>query len=295
MAQGRRYVPYGRQQAARKEGEEGAEGGEGEQEAGRAAEDSAPREFLHPRNSVRGSFGSTNQPRPPRNTGNGSLNSPGQPRPPKTPMNNSFSSPSQPRPPMNGSLNRPSQPRPPMNPVNGSFQPRPAMNPMNGSFNHPNQPRPARTPRPQLTSLNTLFQPPISAQQHSLELSKPAISNSSLARPNSAMQATSPPNIENTTPKQHKPTPLLHRQFRNTEHTPLNSSFSFQAPSSSSNPISLFTTSPAKKAAKGNSLLGLAAGLQQRFFEKSKFAVCLKQGLYSWILTNFHISHQGFF
>ena len=142
-------------------------------------------------------------------------------------------------------------------------------NPMNGSFNALNQPQPPREPRPHITPLNTRFQTSFSAQQHSPQASKPINSSSSYISQGTALQTIPRPSLENPTPRQHKPTPILHNQYRSTEHTRFNSSSAFQTSPSSSNPISLFTSSSTKNTTKGNSLLGLAAGLQQQYFKTS--------------------------
>ena len=168
----------------------------------------------------------------------------------------------------------------PFNSANGSFnpsnQPRPPRNPINNSFNPLNQPRPPREPRPHITPLNTLFQAPFSAQQRSSQAPKLNNSTNSYSSQGITPQAIPRPNLENPTPRQCIPSPILQNQYRNTEHTRFNSTSAFQTSPSSSNPISLFTSSSTKSTTKGNSLLGLAAGLQQQYFKTSKFVVCLK-------------------
>ena len=236
MAQGRKYVSYSRQQAMQKEGE----GKEESEEGSKRKEVERRRESSNLFSPVKGPFNALNQPRVPRNPVNGSFNTMNQPRPPRNPINNSF------------------------NPMN---QPRVPRNPINNSFNALNQPQPPREPRPHITPLNTRFQTSFSAQQRSPQASKPINSSSSYISQGTALQTIPRPNLENPTPRQHKPTPILHNQYRNTEHTRFNSSSAFQAPPSSSNPISLFTSSSTKNTTKGNSLLGLAAGLQQQYFK----------------------------
>lgn len=168
----------------------------------------------------------------------------------------------------------------PFSSANGSFnpsnQPRPPRNPTNNSFNPLNQPRPPREPRPHITPLNTLFQAPFSAQQRSPQAPKLNNSTNSYSSRGITPQAIPRPNLENPTPRQCIPSPILQNQYRNTEHTRFNSTSAFQTSPSSSNPISLFTSSSTKSTTKGNSLLGLAAGLQQQYFKTSKFVVCLK-------------------
>lgn len=168
----------------------------------------------------------------------------------------------------------------PFNSANGSFnpsnQPRPPRNPINNSFNPMIQPRPPREPRPHITPLNTLFQAPFSAQQRSPQAPKLNNSTNSYSSQGITPQAIPRPNLENPTPRQCIPSPILQNQYRNTEHTRFNSTSAFQTSPSSSNPISLFTSSSTKSTTKGNSLLGLAAGLQQQYFKTSKFVVCLK-------------------
>ena len=264
MAQGRKYVSYSRQQAMRNEGEEGKEA---ERDGGnKRKEVDGNRESSNPFNSANGSFNPSNQPRPPRNPTNNAFNPSNQPRPPRNPINNSF--------------NPSNQPRPPRNPINNSFnpsnQPRPPRNPINNSFNPMIQPRPPREPRPHITPLNTLFQAPFSAQQRSPQAPKLNNSTNSYSSQGITPQAIPRPNLENPTPRQCIPSPILQNQYRNTEHTRFNSTSAFQTSPSSSNPISLFTSSSTKSTTKGNSLLGLAAGLQQQYFKTSKFVVCLK-------------------
>ena len=232
MAQGRKYVSYSRQQAMQKEGE----GKEESEEGSKRKEVERKRESSNLFNPVKGSFNATSQSRVPRN-----------------PMNNSFN-----------------QSQPPRNPMNNSFnQPRPPRNPMNNSFNPINQSQPPREPRPNITPLNTRFQTPFSTQQRSPQVSKPVNSGSSSISQGTALQTIPRPSLENPTLRQYKPTSILHNQYRNTEHTRSNSSSAFQTSPSSSNPISLFTSSSAKNTTKGNSLLGLAAGLQQQYFKTS--------------------------
>ena len=246
MAQGRKYVSYSRQQAMQKEGE----GKEESEEGSKREEVERKRESSNLFSPVKGPFNVTSQPRVPRNPLNNSFN---QSQPPRNPMNNSFN-----------------QPRPPRNPMNNSFnQPRPPRNPMNNSFNPINQSQPPREPRPNITPLNTRFQTPFSTQQRSPQVSKPVNSGSSSISQGTALQTIPRPSLENPTLRQYKPTSILHNQYRNTEHTRSNSSSAFQTSPSSSNPISLFTSSSAKNTTKGNSLLGLAAGLQQQYFKTS--------------------------
>ena len=221
MAQGRKFVPYSRQQAMQKEGL----GKEESEEGSVRKEVERKRESLNPFNPVNGSFSAVNQPR--------------------VPMNGSF------------------------NPINQSQPPRVPRNPINNSFNPINQSKPPREPRPHITPLNTLLQTPSSAQQRSPQVSKPLNSSSSHISQGTALQTIPRPSLENPTPRQHKPTPILHNQYRSTEHTRFNSSSAFQTSPSSSNPISLFTSSSTKNTTKGNSLLGLAAGLQQQYFKTS--------------------------
>ena len=247
MAQGRKYVSYSRQQAMRNEGEEGKEA---ERDGGnKRKEVDGNRESSNPFSSANGSFNPLNQPRPPRNPINNSFNPLNQPRPPRNPTNNAF---------------------------NPSNQPRPPRNPINNAFNPSNQPRPPREPRPHITPLNTLFQASFSAQQRSPQAPKLNNSTNSYSSRGITPQAIPRPNLENPTPRQCIPSPILQNQYRNTEHTRFNSTSAFQTSPSSSNPISLFTSSSTKSTTKGNSLLGLAAGLQQQYFKTSKFAVCLK-------------------
>ena len=232
MAQGRKYVSYSRQQAMQKEGE----GKEESEEGSKRKEVERKRESSNLFSPVKGPFNATSQSRVPRN-----------------PMNNSFN-----------------QSQPPRNPMNNSFnQPRPPRNPMNNSFNPINQSQPPREPRPNITPLNTRFQTPFSTQQRSPQVSKPVNSGSSSISQGTALQTIPRPSLENPTPGQYKPTPILQNQYRNAEHTRFNSSSAFQTSPSSSNPISLFTSSSAKNTTKGNSLLGLAAGLQQQYFKTS--------------------------
>ena len=172
--------------------------------------------------------------------------------------------------PVKGPFNATSQSRVPRNPMNNSFnQSQPPRNPMNNSFNPINQSQPPREPRPNITPLNTRFQTPFSTQQRSPQVSKPVNSGSSSISQGTALQTIPRPSLENPTLRQYKPTSILHNQYRNTEHTRSNSSSAFQTSPSSSNPISLFTSSSAKNTTKGNSLLGLAAGLQQQYFKTS--------------------------
>ena len=238
MAQGRKYVSYSRQQAMQKEGE----GKEESEEGSKREEVERKRESSNLFSPVKGPFNATSQSRVPRN-----------------PMNNSFNA-----------LNQSGIPR---NPINNSFnalnQSQPPRNPMNNSFNALNQSQPPREPRPNITPLNTRFQTPFSAQQRSPLVSKPVNSGSSSISQGTALQTIPRPSLENPTLRQYKPTPILHNQYRNTEHTRSNSSSAFQTSPSSSNPISLFTSSSAKNTTKGNSLLGLAAGLQQQYFKTS--------------------------
>lgn len=235
MAQGRKYVSYSRQQAMQKEGE----GKEESEEGSKRKEVERKRESSNLFSPVKGPFNVTSQSRVPRN-----------------PMNNSFNA-----------LN---QSQPPRNPINNSFnQPRPPRNPINNSFNPINQSQPPREPRPNITPLNTRFQTSLSTQQRSPLVSKPINSSSSSISQGTTLQTIPRPSLENPTLSQYKPTPILHNQYRNTEHTRSNSSSAFQASPSSSNPISLFTSSSAKNTTKGNSLLGLAAGLQQQYFKTS--------------------------
>ena len=232
MAQGRKYVSYSRQQAMQK----GGEGKEESEEGSKREEVERKRESSNLFSPVKGPFNATSQSRVPRN-----------------PMNNSFN-----------------QSQPPRNPMNNSFnQPRPPRNPMNNSFNPINQSQPPREPRPNITPLNTRFQTPFSTQQRSPQVSKPVNSGSSSISQGTALQTIPRPSLENPTLRQYKPTSILHNQYRNTEHTRSNSSSAFQTSPSSSNPISLFTSSSAKNTTKGNSLLGLAAGLQQQYFKTS--------------------------
>ena len=175
--------------------------------------------------------------------------------------------------PVKGPFNATSQSRVPRNPMNNSFNalnqsgiPR---NPINNSFNPSNQSQPPREPRPHITPLNTRFQTSLSTQQRSPLVSKPINSSSSSISQGTTLQTIPRPSLENPTLRQYKPTPILHNQYRNTEHTRSNSSSAFQTSPSSSNPISLFTSSSAKNTTKGNSLLGLAAGLQQQYFKTS--------------------------
>ena len=232
MAQGRKYVSYSRQQAMQKEGE----GKEESEEGSKRKEVERKRESSNLFSPVKGPFNATSQSRVPRN-----------------PMNNSFN-----------------QSQPSRNPMNNSFnQPRPPRNPMNNSFNPINQSQPPREPRPNNTPLNTRFQTPFSTQQRSPQVSKPVNSGSSSISQGTTLQTIPRPSLENPTLRQYKPTSILHNQYRNTEHTRSNSSSAFQTSPSSSNPISLFTSSSAKNTTKGNSLLGLAAGLQQQYFKTS--------------------------
>ena len=252
MAQGRKYVSYSRQQAMQKEGE----GKEESEEGSKRKEVERKRESSNLFSPVKGPFNDTSQSRVPRNPMNNSFN---QPRPPRNPINNSF--------------NALSQSQPPRNPINNSFNPMSQSgiprNPINNSFNPSNQPQPPREPRPHITPLNTRFQTSLSTQQRSPLVSKPINSGSSSISQGTALQTIPRPSLENPTPGQYKPTPILHNQYRNTEHTRSNSSSAFQTSPSSSNPISLFTSSSAKNTTKGNSLLGLAAGLQQQYFKTS--------------------------
>ena len=160
--------------------------------------------------------------------------------------------------------------------VDGNRESSNPFNSADGSFNPLNQPRPPREPRPHITPLNTLFQAPFSAQQRSSQAPKLNNSINSYSSQGITPQAIPRPNLENPTPRQCIPSPILQNQYRNTEHTRFNSTSAFQTSPSSSNPISLFTSSSTKSTTKGNSLLGLAAGLQQQYFKTSKFVVCLK-------------------
>ena len=255
MAQGRKYVSYSRQQAMQKEGE----GKEESEEGSKRKEVERRRESSNLFSPVKGPFNATSQSRVPRNPINNSFNALNQSGIPRNPINNSFNA-----------LN---QSQPPRNPINNSFnalnQSQPPRNPMNNSFSPINQSQPPREPRPNITPLNTRFQTPFSAQQRSPLVSKPVNSGSSSISQGTALQTIPRPSLENPTLRQYKPTPILHNQYRNTEHTRSNSSSAFQTSPSSSNPISLFTSSSAKNTTKGNSLLGLAAGLQQQYFKTS--------------------------
>ena len=238
------------------------EGKEENEEGGKRKEVDRKSESSNPFNPMSGSFNALNQSRVPRSPMNGSFNAMSQPRPPRNPVNNSFNA-----------LDQSHPPRVPRNPVSNSFnplnQPRAPRNPVNNSFNPINQSHPPREPRPHITPLNTQFQTSFSAQQRSPQVSKPKISSSSYISQGTALQTIPRPSLENPTPRQYKPTPILHNQYRNTEHTRFNSSSAFQISPSSSNPISLFTSSSTKNTTKGNSLLGLAAGLQQQYFKTS--------------------------
>ena len=175
---------------------------------------------------------------------------------------------------VNSPYNPPNQPRAPRNPINNTFYPQ------NQPLNHKNLLNnhfsAHREPRPQLTPLNSLGQTPLSTQQCSLPVLKPVSSSGSYTPQNSVLLANPRSKPETNTAQHTKPTPVMQNPLRNTEHTRHNPSISFQTSPTPNNPISLFTTSSSQRTSKGNSLLGLAASLQQQYFDHLKFIVCLK-------------------
>ena len=175
---------------------------------------------------------------------------------------------------MNSPYKPPTQPGAPRNPINNTF------NPQNQPLNHKNLLNnhfsARREPRPQLTPLNSLGQTPLSAQQRSLPVLKPVSSSGSYTPQNSVLLTNPRSKPETNTAQHSKPTPVMQNPLRNTEHTRHNPSISFQTSPTPNNPISLFATSSSQKTSKGNSLLGLAASLQQQYFDHLKFIVCLK-------------------